>query len=173
MVSKKNYLEKNLRSLNFLILEIFGCKGEVVKTKSGELTVNVSKFQFLSKALKPLPNEWHGFKDVEERFRKRYLDLLLNPEVKKRFLIRTLLVREIRRYLDNLGFLEVETPTLQSLYGGANAKPFITHINMLDTDMYLRIADELYLKRLVVGGYEKVYEICKDFRNEGLDLTHQ
>ncbi len=173
------WFQKKLLGKEFEIVKLFdigdflAVKGEVVKTKSGELTVNVSKFQFLSKALKPLPNEWHGFKDVEERFRKRYLDLLLNPEVKKRFLIRTLLVREIRRYLDNLGFLEVETPTLQSLYGGANAKPFITHINMLDTDMYLRIADELYLKRLVVGGYEKVYEICKDFRNEGLDLTHQ
>lgn len=171
---QKKLLEKDFETIKlFDIGDFLAVKGEVVKTKSGEITVSVSEFQFLSKALKSLPNEWHGFKDVEERYRKRYLDLLLNPEVKKRFITRSLLVREIRRYLDNLGFLEVETPTLQPLYGGANAKPFTTHINMLDTDMYLRIADELYLKRLVVGGYEKVYEICKDFRNEGLDLTHQ
>ncbi|OGM04374.1 lysine--tRNA ligase [Candidatus Woesebacteria bacterium GWA1_42_12] len=146
--------------------------GEVIKTPAGEVTVDVEKYQLLSKALRPLPDEWYGLKDVEERFRKRYLDLLLNPEVRKRFDVRSQLVREVRGYLDGLGYLEVETPTLQPLYGGANAKPFKTHLNALDADMYLRIADELYLKRLVVGGYEKVYEICKDFRNEGMDLAH-
>jgi len=164
---------------NFKLLQYFDSSdflaalGEVVKTVAGEITVDVSKFQLLSKSLRQIPDEWHGIKDVEERFRKRYLDLLLNPEVRDRFNKRTLIVREVRKYLDNLGFMEVETPTLQPLYGGANAKPFKTHINALDIDMYLRIADELYLKRLVVGGYGKVYEICKDFRNEGLDLTHR
>ena len=170
---KKN-LGKDFETVKlFDIGDFLAVKGKVVKTKAGEITIDVSEFQLLSKALKSLPNEWHGLKDIEDRFRKRYLDLLLNPDVKKRFETRSLLIREIRRYLDNLGFQEVETPTLQPLYGGANAKPFTTHVNMLDTDMYLRIADELYLKRLIVGGYEKVYEICKDFRNEGLDLTHQ
>lgn len=146
--------------------------GEVIKTQAGEITVSVSEFQLLTKALRPVPDEWFGLKDTEERFRKRYLDLLLNPKIRERFNTRTILVREMRKYLDNLGYWEVETPTLQSLYGGANAKPFKTHINTLNVDMYLRIADELYLKRLVVGGYDKVYEICKDFRNEGMDLTH-
>ncbi|BCX14716.1 MAG: lysine--tRNA ligase [Patescibacteria group bacterium] len=170
--------QKNVLLDSYNQIELFdtgdflAAKGEVIKTQAGEITVRVSEFQFLSKALRPLPSSWYGLKDVEERYRKRYLDLLLNPEVKERFLIRTKLVREIRNYLDNLGFQEVETPTLQPLYGGANAKPFKTHLNALDCDMYLRIADELYLKRLIVGGYEKVYEICKDFRNEGMDLTH-
>jgi lysyl-tRNA synthetase class 2 len=146
--------------------------GNLFKTEAGELTVNVQKFQMLSKSIRPLPSTWHGLADIEERYRKRYLDLLLNPEVRNRFNIRTKLVREVRNYLDNAGYMEVETPTLQPLYGGANAKPFKTHLNALDIEMYLRIADELYLKRLIVGGYEKVYEICKDFRNEGIDQTH-
>ncbi|KKT66643.1 MAG: Lysine-tRNA ligase [Candidatus Curtissbacteria bacterium GW2011_GWC1_44_33] len=152
--------------------DFLAAAGEVIKTSAGEITVDASDFQLLSKALRVLPDDWYGLKDVEERFRKRYLDLLLNPEVRNRFNVRTQLVRELRRYLDNLGYQEVETPTFQPLYGGANAKPFKTHLNALDVDMYLRIADELYLKRLVVGGYEKVYEICKDFRNEGMDLAH-
>ena len=152
--------------------DFLAASGEVIKTSAGEITVDVIDYQLLSKALRVLPDDWYGLKDVEERFRKRYLDLLLNPEVRSRFNIRTQLVRELRRYLDNLGYQEVETPTFQPLYGGANAKPFKTHLNALDVDMYLRIADELYLKRLVIGGYEKVYEICKDFRNEGMDLSH-
>ncbi|HKC05041.1 MAG TPA: lysine--tRNA ligase [Patescibacteria group bacterium] len=162
----------------FKMLELFdigdflAVKGKVIKTQAGQVTVEVSEFQMLAKAIRPLPDDWSGLKDTEDRFRKRYLDLLFNPEVRERFNTRTILIREMRRYLDTLGFWEVETPTLQSLYGGANAKPFKTHINALDEDMYLRIADELYLKRLVVGGYSKVYEICKDFRNEGMDLTH-
>lgn len=152
--------------------DFLAASGEVIKTSAGEITVDVIDYQLLSKALRVLPDDWYGLKDVEERYRKRYLDLLLNPEVRSRFNMRTQLVRELRRYLDNLGYQEVETPTFQPLYGGANAKPFKTHLNALDVDMYLRIADELYLKRLVIGGYEKVYEICKDFRNEGMDLSH-
>lgn len=170
--------QKNVLGESYSLISLFdtsdflAVSGEVIKTQAGEITVRVSDFQFLSKAIRPLPSSWYGLKDIEERYRKRYLDLLLNPEVKQRFLTRTKLVREIRNYLDSLGYQEVETPTLQPLYGGANAKPFKTHLNALDCDMYLRIADELYLKRLLVGGYEKVYEICKDFRNEGMDLTH-
>lgn len=172
------FQKKNL-SDKFSLLKLFdtgdflGATGRVITTQAGEITIDVDRFEILGKSLRPLPDEWHGLKEVEERYRKRYLDLLLSPEVKKRFDTRTSLVREVRHYLDNLNFMEVETPTLQSLYGGANAKPFKTHLNVLDIDMYLRIADELYLKRLVVGGYDKVYEICKDFRNEGMDQTHQ
>lgn len=172
LFQEKN-LGKDFETLDLIdTADFLAASGEVIKTPAGEITIDVEKYQLLSKALRPLPDEWYGLKDVEERFRKRYLDLLLNPEVKKRFDVRSHLVREVRGYLDSLGYQEVETPTLQPLYGGANAKPFKTHLNVLDTDMYLRIADELYLKRLVVGGYEKVYEICKDFRNEGMDLAH-
>lgn len=152
--------------------DFLGVEGKVIKTKAGEVTIDLDQFQFLSKALRPLPSKWHGLKDVEERYRKRYLDLLLNPEVRKRFNLRTQLVRAIQEYLDNLGYIEVETPALQPLYGGTNARPFKTRLNALNMDIYLRIADELYLKRLVVGGYDRVYEICKDFRNEGMDLSH-
>jgi lysyl-tRNA synthetase class 2 len=170
---QKNSLGDNFKTLKlFDIGDILYAKGKVTKTTAGELSVDVSDFQLLTKSIRPLPSKWHGFKDVEERYRKRYLDLILNEGVRDRFNVRTRLVREMRRYLDDLGYWEVETPTLQSLYGGANAKPFVTKHNALGHDFYLRIADELYLKRLVVGGYEKVYEICKDFRNEGIDQTH-
>jgi lysyl-tRNA synthetase class 2 len=152
--------------------DFIACAGTVIQTKTSEISIEINDYQILSKSLRPLPTEWYGLKDTEERYRKRYLDLLLNPEVRQRFNLRTKLIRAIRSYLDNLGYWEVETPTLQALYGGANAKPFKTHLNTLNTEMYLRIADELYLKRLLVGGYEKVYEICKDFRNEGIDQTH-
>ncbi|MEW5805678.1 MAG: lysine--tRNA ligase [Patescibacteria group bacterium] len=152
--------------------DFLAVSGKVFKTKAGEITVEVTELQLLSKSLRPLPTEWYGLKDVEERYRKRYLDLLLNPGVRERFNLRTKIVSALREYLDGLGFWEAETPTLQPLYGGANAKPFKTHLNALHQDVYLRIADELYLKRLIVGGYEKVYEICKDFRNEGIDQTH-
>lgn len=170
---QKNTLEKDFKLLShFDIGDFIYIKGKVVKTKAGEITIDVGDFQLLTKSIRPLPSTWHGLKDIEERYRKRYLDLLLNPDIRKRFNIRTKLVSEIRKYLDNLGFWEVETPTLQPLYGGANAKPFVTRHNTLNHDFYLRIADELYLKRLVIGGYERVYEICKDFRNEGIDQTH-
>jgi len=170
---QKNNLENGFAVVRLLDIGDFVLvRGKVFKTEAGEVTVDVTGFQFLGKAIRPLPGSWHGLKEVEERYRKRYLDLLLNDAVRKRFDVRTKLTREIRRYLDSLGFMEVETPTLQALYGGANAKPFKTHLNALDKEMYLRIADELYLKRLIVGGYERIYEICKDFRNEGMDLTH-
>lgn len=161
---------KNLKLLD--IGDIIGVEGEVGKTAAGEISIIPNTYTLLTKAIRPLPNQWYGLKDVEARFRQRYLDLLLNPEVRERFNIRTKLISGVREYLDNLGFWEAETPVLQPLYGGANAKPFTTHLNALDQDMYLRIADELYLKRLIVGGYERVYEICKDFRNEGIDQTH-
>ena len=172
------FFQKDKLKKKFDLLKLFdqgdfvAVVGKIGKTIAGEISLFVDDFQILSKSLRQIPSKWYGLKDIEERFRKRYLDLLLNPEIRERFNIRTILVREVRRYLDNSGFWEVETPTLQSLYGGANAKPFKTHLNALDIDIYLRIADELYLKRLLVGGYEKVYEICKDFRNEGKDLTH-
>ncbi|KKR30154.1 MAG: Lysine-tRNA ligase [Candidatus Woesebacteria bacterium GW2011_GWA1_39_8] len=173
LLFQKKVLRDDFKILKFIDMgDFLWATGKVVKTQSGEVTLDVTDFQLLSKSIRPLPSSWHGLKDVEERFRKRYLDLLFNPDVRDRFNKRTIIVRELRKYLDDLGFWEVETPTLQPLYGGANAKPFKTHLNALDVDMYLRIADELYLKRLIVGGYSKVYEICKDFRNEGMDQTH-
>lgn len=161
---------KNLKLLD--IGDFIGVEGEVGKTVAGEISILPTSYALLTKSLLPLPSEWFGVKDVETRFRQRYLDLLLNDEVRARFNARSKIISGIREYLDNLEFWEVETPTLQPLYGGANARPFKTHVNAFDQNMYLRIADELYLKRLVVGGYEKVYEICKDFRNEGIDHTH-
>ncbi|MDP3731198.1 MAG: lysine--tRNA ligase [bacterium] len=146
--------------------------GFLMKTKKEEKTLEVEKYRLLAKALLPLPEKWHGLQDVEERYRKRYLDLIFNPEVRKKIETRTLIVREIRSFLDGHNFLEVETPILQILAGGANAEPFTTHLNTLDLDLYLRIAPELYLKRLLVGGLEKVYEFAKNFRNEGMDRDH-
>lgn len=170
---QKNILKEDFKTLKLLdVGDHLFVEGEVVKTKAGEISLNVYKYQILSKSLRPLPSKWYGVKDVEEKYRKRYLDLLINEGVLERFKTRTKLIREVRNYLDGIGFWEVETPTLQPLYGGANAKPFKTHHNALNYNFYLRIADELYLKRLLVGGFEKVYEICKDFRNEGLDQTH-
>ncbi len=170
---KKELLGELYDHLKLLDLGDFvGVEGEIVMTTAGEVSIAPTSYTLLTKVLRPLPSEWYGVKDVETRYRQRYLDLLLNPEVRERFNTRTKLVRAVREYLDNLGFWEVETPTLQPLYGGANAKPFKTHLNALNKDVYLRIADELYLKRLMVGGYERVYEICKDFRNEGIDQTH-
>lgn len=170
---KQNLLPATCNLLPLLdIGDFLGAAGKLFTTAAGELTIEVSDFQILAKSLRSLPSEFFGLEDTETRYRQRYLDLLLNPEVKKRFKIRSQLTKEIRNFLNNCGFLEMETPTLQPLYGGANAQPFTTHHNALDAKFYLRIADELYLKRLVVGGFEKVYEICKDFRNEGLDQTH-
>jgi len=148
--------------------------GHLFVTKMGERTLKVQRFRMLSKALQPLPAKYHGLQDVELRYRKRYLDLIANrSEVLPVFVARSRMISAMRHYLDAHGFLEVETPTLQPLYGGATARPFVTHHNALDRDFYLRIADELYLKRLIAGGIERVYEICKDFRNEGVDRTHQ
>jgi lysyl-tRNA synthetase class 2 len=147
-------------------------KGVLFKTKKGEKTIEAQDFQILTKSLLPLPEKWHGLKDVEDRYRKRYLDLIFNSEVKKNFETRSEIVREIRNFLERNGFLEVETPILQAIYGGAAAKPFKTHLNALNIDLYLRISLELYLKKLIVGGFEKVYEIGKCFRNEGIDKSH-
>lgn len=157
---------------NFDIGDFIEVKGTLFTTKRGEKTIEVSNFKILTKSLLPLPEKWHGLKDTEERFRKRYLDLIFNPEVKKRFILRSKIISEIRKFMEKEGFLEVETPILQPIYGGASAKPFKTHHNALDIDFYLRIAPELYLKRLLVGGFEKVYEIGRVFRNEGMDRFH-
>lgn len=161
---------KNLKLLD--IGDFIGVEGEVVKTVAGEISIAPTSLTILAKSLEPLPSEWFGLKDTETRFRKRYLDLLLNEESKNRFLQRTKIINFVREYLDKDGAIEVETPTLQSLYGGANARPFKTHHNALGSDFYLKISDELYLKRLVIGGFEKVYEIDHDFRNEGIDKSH-
>jgi len=152
--------------------DFLGVTGVVIKTQTGQVTIDVSHFELLSKSLRPLPDDWYVLKDEETRYRKRYLDLLQNPEVFNRFKIRSQVLTETRRYLDSLGFQEVETPMFHPLYGGANAKPFTTHMNALGVDFYLRVAFELYLKRLVIGGMDKVYEVGKDFRNEGIDHSH-
>lgn len=152
--------------------DFIGAEGKVVKTKAGEITVEIADFQILAKSLRPLPDQWYGLRDIEERYRKRYLDLIINPQVRDVFQKRSQIVQAMRDFLDQRGFLEVETPTLQPIYGGASARPFVTHHNALDIDLYLKISDELYLKRLIIGGFEKVYEIDHDFRNEGIDKTH-
>jgi len=157
---------------NFDIGDFIEVRGILFKTKKGEKTIEASDFKILAKSLLPLPEKWHGLKDIEERYRKRYLDLIFNPEIKKKFEIRSKIIKELRTFLESEGFLEVETPILQPIYGGAKARPFKTHLNALDVDLYLRIAPELYLKRLLVGGFEKVYEIGKCFRNEGVDRFH-
>lgn len=147
-------------------------KGILFTTKRGEKTLQVKNFSFLTKTLRPLPAKWHGLKDIEKRFRQRYLDLIINSAVKETFLIRSKIIEHIRQLLIGKDYFEVETPILQPLYGGGFARPFKTHHNTLNFDLYLRISNELYLKRLIVGGWEKIFEFCKDFRNEGMDLTH-
>lgn len=152
--------------------DIVGIEGFVFKTKTEEVSVHVEKLVLLSKSLQVLPEKYHGLKDVDLRYRQRYVDLIVNPEVKDAFLTRTKALKALRSYLDERGFLEVETPILNTIAGGANARPFITHHNTLDIPMYLRIANELYLKRLIVGGFDKVYEMGRMFRNEGMDMKH-
>ncbi|OGD63717.1 lysine--tRNA ligase [Candidatus Beckwithbacteria bacterium RBG_13_42_9] len=157
----------------FDIGDFLAAQGQVFKTSSGEISVLANNFQLLSKSLRPLPSKWYGLKDKEERFRKRYLDLLMNSEAKQILDVRWQIERAIREFLWQEQYIEVETPVLQNLYGGTNARPFTTHINSLDRDMYLRIAPELYLKRLIIGGYERIFEIARNFRNEGMDQAHQ
>src|ERR671934_38729 len=152
--------------------DVIGVTGVPARTKRGEPSLAVDTLELLAKIKRPLPDTFHGLVDAETRYRKRYLDLLVNEETRRAFLVRTRMVAAIRRYLDERGFVEVETPILQPRYGGALAEPFVTHYNALDADYYLRIATELYLKRLIVGGPERVYEIGKDFRNEGLSYKH-
>ncbi|KAA8671204.1 lysine--tRNA ligase [Clostridium sp. HV4-5-A1G] len=152
--------------------DILSVTGRVFKTKTGEITIHIIDFQLVSKSLKPLPEKWHGLKDPDLKYRQRYVDLIINQEVRDTFLKRTAIIKAMRQFLDEKNFIEVETPILSSIAGGAAAKPFVTHHNALDIDMYLRIATELYLKRLIVGGFEKVYEIGKNFRNEGIDIRH-
>lgn len=152
--------------------DIIGVRGTVFKTNVGELSVKAQEVEYLTKALRPLPEKFHGLKDVEQRYRQRYLDLIVSEESKETFILRSRIIQSMRRYLDNEGFLEVETPMLHSIAGGATARPFVTHHNALDMQLYIRIAIELHLKRLIVGGLEKVYEIGRVFRNEGISTRH-
>ena len=154
------------------ICDIIGIKGEVFRTQKGQISIRAHQVKLLSKSLLPLPEKWHGLKDTELRYRQRYVDLIVNPEVKKAFVMRSQFIRHMRRYLDERGYIEVETPVLSTIVGGAAARPFITHHNTLDLDMYMRIATELPLKRLIVGGMDRVYEIGRLFRNEGIDTKH-
>lgn len=152
--------------------DFIGIDGILFRTKTGELTIEVEKFSILSKSIRPLPEKWHGLTDIEARYRQRYVDLIVNSDVKNVFKTRSRIIKEIRDYLDSHGFLEVETPMMQPIPGGATARPFKTHHNALGIDLYLRIAPELYLKRLIIGGFERVYEINRNFRNEGLSIKH-
>jgi lysyl-tRNA synthetase class 2 len=174
------YLQENAlgdKAYNFFkedfdVGDFIAVTGTLFQTRTGEITIRVQQYELAAKALHPLPEKWHGLKDTETRYRQRYLDLIANPDARDVFIKRSRIITAMRRYLDSLDFLEVETPTLQPIYGGALARPFTTHHQALDTTFYLRISDELYLKRLIVGGLDKVYEICKVFRNEGISTRH-
>lgn len=152
--------------------DLVGIKGQVFRTHKGEISIKAAEVTLLAKSLQPLPEKWHGLKDVDTRYRQRYVDLIVNPDVKNTFITRSRIIRAIRKFLDERDFLEVDTPLLNTIPGGAAAKPFITHHNTLDMDLYLRIAPELYLKRLIVGGLERVYELGRNFRNEGMSIKH-
>src|SRR5699024_9825068 len=152
--------------------DIVAVEGEVSRSDKGELTVRAQTLRLLTKSLRPLPDKFHGLTDVEARYRQRYLDLIMNPETRETFRKRNLILRTLRNFFDKEGFEEVETPMMHPIPGGANAKPFVTHHNALDMEFYLRIAPELYLKRLIVGGMERVYEINRNFRNEGVSTRH-
>jgi len=170
---KKDNLGDDFKIIELLdIGDFVGATGKLFITKAGEITLEVSEFKLLTKSMRPLPEKWHGLSDIETRYRQRYVDLIVNPEVKELFYKRSKIIQTLRNFLINNGFLEVETPTLQPIAGGAVAKPFITHYNAYDRDVYLRIAPELYLKRLIVGGFEKIFEFARCFRNEGVDATH-
>lgn len=172
-ISHKVVGEEQFKLVSLLDLgDFIEVSGQIFKTVAGEISIRCSSLKILSKALQPLPNTWYGLQNVEDRYRKRYLDFVVNPESKKIIELRSKIVSEVRKLLEEKGFLEIETPTLQPIYGGANARPFKTYYNALEQDFYLKISDELYLKRLIIGGFEKVFEIDHNFRNEGIDATH-
>jgi len=171
---RENDLGKDKYKLlkKFDIGDIIGAKGKIFKTKKGEVTIYVDDFEMLTKSLLPLPEKWHGLKDPELRYRQRYVDLVMNPEVKKVFVVRDKIIEYMREFMKKDGYMEVTTPILQSQYGGASARPFVSKLNALDMQVYMRISNEMYLKRLIVGGFERVFEFSVDFRNEGIDRTH-
>jgi len=172
-VNEKEISKKEFELFNLLDLgDIIGINGTIFRTKAGEITILVSKLELLTKSLRPLPDKYHGLKDIEERYRRRYVDLIVNPEIKQTFIKKFNIINSIRGTLNKENYIEVDTPIVQMIYGGANAKPFKTYVNDLKRDAYLRISDELFLKRLIVGGFDRVYEISKDFRNESIDTTH-
>src|SRR5438874_4684606 len=174
LIANRNVLgdENFARFADLDVGDIVGVTGPIFKTRRGEITLEVHSFQLLTKSLRPLPEKWHGLKDVEIRYRQRYVDLIANPQVRAVFRARTKIITGIRGLLDERGFIDVETPVLQEIPGGGHARPFLTHHNSLDRDLFLRIALELHLKRLLVGGFERVYEVGRVFRNEGLSPRH-